>query len=51
MAGVSSCAIKGDYLPEVIYSDSTNTLHGNEEYINKDGSYYSTFQNVLISSK
>lgn len=49
--GVSSCPIKGDFLPEIIYNSPDKTQHGNEEAVNQDGSYFASFENVLISSK
>lgn len=49
--GESHCPVKGDFLPEIIYNSAEQTQHGNEEAVNQDGSYFASFENVLISSK
>lgn len=47
-SGISTCEIKGDFLPDIIYMSLSATKLGNEDVILADGSFLKFYGNVLI---
>lgn len=44
------CDVKGDYLPDIIYSSLAQTKNGNEDVIEQDGSFLKVYSNVLVDT-
>lgn len=49
-AGASKCELKGDFLPDVIYSSMEQAKGGNEDVILKDGSFIKFYNDVLVDT-
>lgn len=48
LEGDTTCAKKGDHLPNVIYASPAKTRYGNEEFVSATGFYYKIFSDVLV---